>query len=215
MRTRFHEELEQLTGMLEQMCLRDETAIAAATRALLHSDIEEAEQAIDLCAHVEAMGRDAEESAVMLLALQAPVASELRRVVTALQLSANLARMGGLCAHIAGLVRRRHPDPVMPDPLRDTVARMGASAVSMAGSAARVLATGDAEAAAALEGHDDVMDQLHRDLLNYLLGSEYTGGTTTAVDLALLGRYYERFADHTVEVGRRTLFMTTGISEPE
>ena len=166
MRTRFHEELEQLTRMLEQMCLRDETAIAAVTRALLESDIEEAEQALDLCAHVEVMGRDAEDAAVMLLALQAPVASELRRVVTALQLSANLARMGGLCAHIAGLVRRRHPDPVMPDPLRDTVARMGASAVLMAGSAARVLATADTAAAAALEGHDDVMDQLHRDLLN-------------------------------------------------
>ncbi|NUP29474.1 MAG: phosphate transport system regulatory protein PhoU [Nocardia sp.] len=215
MRTRFHEELEQLTGMLEAMCLRDETAIAAATRALLDSDIEEAEQAIDLCAHVEAMGRDAEDAAVLLLALQAPVATELRRVVTALQLSANLARMGGLCAHIAGLVRRRHPEPVMPDPLRDTVARMGAAAVHMAGSAARVLATGDTGAAAALEGHDDVMDQLHRDLLNHLLGPEYTGGTTTAVDLALLGRYYERFADHTVEVGRRTLFLTTGTSEPD
>ncbi|GGL02880.1 phosphate signaling complex protein PhoU [Nocardia jinanensis] len=215
MRTRFHEELEQLTGMLEQMCLRDETAIATATRALLETDIEQAEHAIDLCAHVEAMGQDAEDAAVMLLALQAPVASELRRVVTALQLSANLARMGGLCAHIAGLVRRRHPHPVMPDPLRETVSRMGAAAVSMAASAAQVLATGDAEAAAALEGRDDVMDQLHRDLLNHILGPEYTGGTTTAVDLALLGRYYERFADHTVEVGRRTLFTTTGSTEPE
>ncbi|MGW5381371.1 phosphate signaling complex protein PhoU [Nocardia sp. NPDC003963] len=215
MRTRFHAELQELTGMLEQMCLRDETAIATATRALLETDIEQAERAIDLCAHVEAMGQQAEDAAVLLLALQAPVASELRRVVTALQLSANLARMGGLCAHIAGLVRRRHPDPVMPDQLRETVSRMGAAAVTMAGSAAQILASGDPEAAAALEGRDDVMDQLHRDLLNHILGPEYTGGTTTAVDLALLGRYYERFADHTVEVGRRTVFMTTGTTESE
>ncbi|MFC3965664.1 phosphate signaling complex PhoU family protein [Nocardia jiangsuensis] len=215
MRTRFHQDLEQLTVMLEQMCLGDGNAIAMATDALLNADIEQAERAIDLCARVAAMGEECEESAVMLLALQAPVASELRRVVTALQLSGNLARMGGLCAHLAELVRRRHPEPVVPDSLRDTVARMGAAAVHMAGSAARVLATGDAEGAAGLDAEDDVMDGLHRDLLNAVLGPEFYDGAPTAVDLALLGRYYERFADHTVEVGRRTVFMATGAVLPE
>jgi hypothetical protein len=106
MRTRFHENLDQLTAQLQAMCVRDRTALATATNALLHADLELAEQAIDICREIDQMRDDCEHAAVTLLALQAPVASELRQVVTAIQLVGDLLRMGALS--------RQHRAPPAP-----------------------------------------------------------------------------------------------------
>jgi phosphate transport system protein len=144
--------------------------------------------------------------------VQAPVASELRRVVTAIQLVGDLARMGALSEHIANIARRRHPAYAVPESAQPIVARMGAAAIAIATSAVAVLRSGDPHDAAQLDDQDDTMDRLHHDLLAAVLGDDWTGGTTAAVDLTLLGRYYERFADHAVQVGRRTVFMATGES---
>ncbi|WP_063043792.1 phosphate signaling complex protein PhoU [Nocardia pseudovaccinii] len=212
MRTRFHENLVQLADRLQAMCLRDRAAVATATNALLRADVELAEQAIDICRELDTMRDDCEHAAMTLLALQAPVASELRQVVTAIQLVGDLVRMGTLAEHIAGIARRRHPAHAVPEPVQPVVARMGAAAIAMATSAAAVLGSGDPHDAAQLDGQDDTMDRLHHDLLTAVLAEDWTGGTTAAVDLTLLGRYYERFADHAVQVGRRTIFMATGES---
>lgn len=212
MRTRFHENLDQLTAQLRAMCLRDRTAIATATNALLGADLELAEQAIDICREIDTMRDDCEHAAMTLLALQAPVASELRRVVTVIQLVGDLLRMGALSEHIANIARRRHPAYAVPESAQPIVARMGAAAIAIATSAVAVLRSGDPHDAAQLDDQDDTMDRLHRDLLAAVLGDDWTGGTTAAVDLTLLGRYYERFADHAVQVGRRTVFMATGES---
>ncbi|MGK8512725.1 phosphate signaling complex protein PhoU [Nocardia asiatica] len=212
MRTRFHENLDQLADRLQAMCLRNRDAIAAATNALLGADLELSEQAIDICHEIDAMREDCEHTAVSLLALEAPVAGELRRVVTAIQLVGDLVRMATLAEHIANVARRRHPEHAVPEAVRPLVSSMGAAATAMATSAATVLASGDAYDAAQLDGQDDTMDLLHQRLLAAILADDWTGGTPAAVDLTLLGRYYERFADHAVEVGRRTVFMATGHS---
>ncbi|MEU6564194.1 phosphate signaling complex protein PhoU [Nocardia nova] len=212
MRTQYHENLRRLAELLHAMCLQDRTAVEAATNAVVDADIEQAEAAIDIAARVETMQQQAEQEAMRLLALQSPVASELRQVVSAIQLIGNLQRMGALAGHIATSARRRHPDPVIMESVRPLVSRMGAAAVAVATSAAEVLESGDPTAAAELDAQDDVMDHLHEELLGTVLAPEWAFGITPAVDLTLLGRYYERFADNAVEVGRRTIFLATGES---
>jgi phosphate transport system protein len=87
---------------------------------------------------------------------------------------------------------------------------MGEAAVSIATGAAEVLESGNPASAAALDAQDDAMDHLHEELIALVLSPTWSYGVTAAVDLTLLGRYYERFADNAVEVGRRTIFLATG-----
>ncbi|MET8650485.1 phosphate signaling complex PhoU family protein [Nocardia aurea] len=210
MRTEFHDNLDHLAGQLQVMCRRDRDAVAVATDALLAADVGLAEQALDLCGDLDVLRDRIETTAVSLLALQAPVAGELRQVVTAIQLAGHLTRMGVLTGHIADIARRRHPLPAIPEPVHPIVAGMGAAAVAIADGAIEVLGSGDPHEAAALDDQDDVMDGLQHDLLTAVLAPEWTEGISAAVDLTLISRYYERFADNAVEVGRRTIFMATG-----
>lgn len=210
MRSDYHANLRQLAELLHAMCEQDRIAISAATYAVVNADIEQAEAALDVVGQVEEMAQRAEQEALRLLALQAPVASELRRVVTAIQLTGHLQRMGALAGHIATSARRRHPEHVVPEPVRPLVERLGSTACAIATSAAAVLETGDPYDAAGLDAQDDALDHLHEQLLAAVLDHEWAHGITAAVDLTLLGRYYERFADNAVEVGRRTIFLTTG-----
>ena len=212
MRSDYHENLRQLAQLQNLICLQDRAAIADATQALVTADIELAEAAIDTAARVETMAQQAEQEAIRLLTLQAPVASELRQVVTAIQLIGNLQRMGALAGHVAVSARRRHPEFVVADPVRPLIIRMGEATVLIATKAAEVLESGNPDAAATLDAQDDAMDHLHEELLGLVLSPEWGYGVTAAVDLTLLGRYYERFADNAVEVGRRTIFLATGES---
>ena len=210
MRTQFHDNLDHLAVQLQVMCRRDCSAVALATEALLYADVGQAEQALDLCADLEVLRDAVEATAVSLLALQAPVAGELRQVVTAIQLAGNLTRMGVLTGHIADIARRRHPHGAVPESVRPIVAGMGAAAVAIATGAVGVLGSGDPHEAAALDDEDDVMDGLQHDLLTTVLAPDWSEGISAAVDLTLISRFYERFADNAVEVGRRTIFMATG-----
>ena len=87
---------------------------------------------------------------------------------------------------------------------------MGRIAVAMGDSAREVLQTRDPERAARLREEDEAMDDLHRHLFSVLMDREWKYGVAAAVDVTLLGRFYERFADHAVEVGRRVFFLVTG-----
>jgi phosphate transport system regulatory protein PhoU len=211
----YHENLQQLAEALHEMCVRDRTVIATATNALVAGDLDQSQTAIDVGGEVEVLARDTETEAIRLLTLQAPVAGELRQVVTAIQLTGNLQRMAVLATHLATAARRRHPEPTIPEPLRPLIARMGSVAVAIAGSAADVLAAPDPDTAIMLDDQDDVMDRLHEELLATVLGPAWDHGITAAVDLTLIGRYYERFADNAVEVGRRTIFLATGQTADE
>lgn len=210
MRAQFHAELDRLAAGLQVMCRRDRAAIAAATNALVNADIDAAEHTLDLCREIENSREDSETAAVSLLALQAPVAGELRQVVVAVQLVGDLVRMATLAGHIAEIARLRHPEHAVPEPVRLIVAKMGAAAIAMATTAAQILGSRDPVAAADLERRDDLMDELHTELLAVILASDWPGTIAAAVDATLLGRYYERFADHTVQVGLRTVFVATG-----
>jgi phosphate transport system protein len=189
--------------------------MARATRALLQADLASAEQVIGDYDKIAAMGTRAEERAITLLALQQPVAGELRSVISWIQVIADIDRMGALAVHVAKIVRQRHPEHVLPAEVEGYFAEMGRVAVELANNAQEVLLTRDPGKAAGIRQQDDAMDELHRQLFTELMDREWTHGVPAAVDVALLGRFYERFADHAVEVGRRVVFQTTGTLPPE
>ncbi|MGV9866093.1 phosphate signaling complex protein PhoU [Rhodococcus koreensis] len=210
MRMKFHEQLDDLTDRLASMCHLAGEAIEVATDALVRADPPLAERVFDLTEQIAQLRGPCEEQAVALLALQAPVARDLRQVVTGVHLVSDLSRMGGLAQHIAESVRRRHPDHVTSGEAEELLARMGRVAGELARGAEQVLRTHDPELAAELGRRDDDLDDLHRRLLTLIQDPAWTGSIRSAVDVTLLGRFYERFGDHTVVVGRRVIFLVTG-----
>src|ERR1700756_2988676 len=210
MRTAFHEQLGSLTELLSSMCGLAGLAMDRATQALLHGDLAMAEQVIgdhDQLAHMQSR---AEEAAFALLALQAPVAGDLRLVFGSFQNVADAERMGGLALHVAKIARRRHPHHVLPEEVKSYFAEMGRIAVDLGNSAKEVVLSRDPTQAAQISREDDAMDQLHKQLFSVLMDTEWKHGVEAAVDVTLLGRFYERFADHAVEIGRRVIFQATG-----
>lgn len=210
MRTAFQEELATLTDTLSGMCGLAGLAMDRATHALLDADLATAEQVITNHGHIAEMRTQAEAVAFALLALQSPVAGDLRLVVGSLQNVADAERMGGLALHVAKIARRRHPDHVLPDEVRGHFAEMGRVAVQLGNNAKDVVVSKNPLRAAEISREDDAMDQLHQQLFNVLMDSEWKHGVAAAVDITLLGRFYERFADHAVAIGRRVVFEATG-----
>jgi phosphate transport system protein len=210
MRTAYHEQLDQLTAQLARMCGLAGDAMERATQSLLQADLALAEQVIGDNDQIAQLSARAEEAAFVLLALQAPVAGDLRAVVTAIQITADVDRMGALALHVAKIARRRHPQHALPEEVNGYFAEMGRVAVELGKSAQEAIVTRDPDKAAHISEEDDAMDDLHRHLFTVLMDREWKHGVTAAVDVTLLSRFYERFADHAVEVARRVIFQATG-----
>jgi phosphate transport system protein len=215
MRTAFHEQLDSLSEMLSNMCGFAGLAMDRATQALLRADLAMAEQVFTDHDQIAYMQASAEEAAFRMLALQSPVAGDLRLVVGSLRNAANAERMGGLALHVAKITRRRHPNRTLPDEVNGYFAEMGRIAVDLGNSAKDVLRSRDPEQAAEISRVDDAMNQLHQQLFSVLMDTEWKHGVTAAVDVTLLGRFYERFADHAVAIGRRVVFEATGETSGE
>ncbi|OBK72758.1 phosphate signaling complex protein PhoU [Mycobacterium sp. 1274761.0] len=210
MRTAYYQQISTLCEQLGEMCGLAADAMEHATSALLNADLTLAEQVIGDHAHLVVSSQRAEATALRLLALQAPVAGDLRRIVSAIHISADVERMGALAVHVASISRLRHPDCALPDEVRSSFAEMGAKSVQLARTAQEVLLTSDSGKAARLREEDDAVDAEHQHLFTLLIDHKWQGGVCSAVDVALLGRYYERFADHAVEIGKRVVFEETG-----
>ncbi len=210
MRTAFHEQLDSLTDMLSKMCGLAGLAMDRATQALLQVDLAVAEQVISDHDELVRMQTRAAEAAFELLALQAPVAGDLRLVFGSFQNVADAERMGALALHVAKIARRRHPNPALPEEVKGYFAEMGRIAIDLGNSAKDVVLSRDPKQAAQISKKDDAMDQLHQQLFSVLMDKEWKHGVAAAVDVTLLGRFYERFADHAVEIGRRVIFQATG-----
>ena len=211
MRMKFHEQLDALTDRLASMCRLAGDAVRAATEALVLADLPLAEWVFDLNDQIEELRGPCEDLAMALLALQGPVARDLRQVVTGVHLVADLSRMGGLVQHVAESVRRRHPEHVASGEAEELLSRDGAGGGRVGRPLAeRVLRTHDPELAAEIGRRDDELDDLHRRLLTLIEDPAWTGTIPAAVDVTLFGRFYERFGDHAVVVGRRVIFLVTG-----
>ncbi|QKT06334.1 phosphate signaling complex protein PhoU [Gordonia sp. X0973] len=206
----YQEQVAALNGILGEMCELAGGAMNLATRALLQADLPIAEQVITDHDRMTEMSAEAEKQAFALLAQQAPQPADLRATVTGFQIVADVDRMGALALHVAKVARRRHPNKTLPEEVDGYFAEMGRLAVKLAHAAREVLDSQDPQDALQLEDDDDAMDDLHRHLFSVLMDREWRHGVAAAVDVTLLGRYYERFADHAVLIGRRVVFQTTG-----
>lgn len=210
MRDAYTEKLDELAGALAGMCEDVATAMEKATRALLEADLKLAEQVIDEDLKIDEIRHAAEEKAFALLVLQAPVATDLRIVVSAIHGAGDIERMGDLALHVAQAARRRHPQPVLPAEIAPYFAEMGRIGVELARKAVSVIETRDLAAAAELESDDDAMDDLHKHMFTVLMDRNWDHGVEAAVDVTLLARFYERYADHAVAVARRIVYVITG-----
>ncbi|RKN17221.1 phosphate transport system regulatory protein PhoU [Micromonospora musae] len=214
MRDEFRADLHLVSQLLVDMAEGVRSAMRQATRALLTADRQAAETVVERDAEIDGLYRHVEERVSDLLARQAPVASDLRAMITALHVAADLERMGDLAEHVAKTALRRHPSPAVPAELRQIFTDMDSTADRMAGKIASVLAKPDADIAAELDRDDDAMDELHKGLFGVVLGDDWPYGVETAIDATLLGRYYERFADHAVNVGEHVFYLITGEQTP-
>ncbi|WP_409492224.1 phosphate signaling complex protein PhoU [Amycolatopsis sp. cmx-11-12] len=210
MRTSYHDQLDRLVARL----LRTSRVVAdmmdRAGTALFEADGELAAEVIAEGAALERVKAEAEGHAHAILALQSPVATDLRVVLSAIHAVGDLDRMGRLAVHVAEAVQRRQPDRVVPQVLMPRFVEMSRIAVWLAVMAGQAIESRDAVLARTLISVDDDMDDLHRTLFTVIDYQDWTYGTAKAVDAALLSRYYERFADHAVSLARQTTFVVTG-----
>jgi phosphate transport system protein len=210
MRESYREELEDITSCLVEMANSVGSAMSTATTALLDADVALADLVITGDEHIDGVRESIEERCFGLLARQQPVATDLRMITTAMRIVGDLERMGDLAAHIAKVARMRFPESAVPQEVRPIFLDAGNVAESLVTKAGTIIAKRDVAAAIELEADDDLMDQLHAQLFRELLSEEWQHGIESAIDITLLGRYYERFADHAVSVARRVVYLVTG-----
>jgi len=210
LRSAFQDELDGVTQSLLDLSSLVSSAITQATHALLTADLSEAEAVIAADDRVDEIQHELDARIIDIIARQQPVASDLRALVTALRMSADLERMGDMAHHIAKITRLRHPGAAVPSELLLTIEEMGKVARLISDKVGGVINSKDIDKALEVEKDDDEMDLLHRRLFTALLEPSWTHGIETAIDMTLIGRYYERYADHAVSVSRRIHFQVTG-----
>jgi phosphate transport system protein len=209
-RLTFHHQLDDVQRDLLRASARVTEAIMRGTEALLTLDLMAADQVIHGDEDVNQLTLDVEERCFTLLARQQPMASDMRAVVTAIRLTSEIERSGDLMVNVAKATRRLNGTSVPPQ-LQGLLRAMADESVRLFRLAMDAYADGDASVASALDGMDDRLDQLHRDYIHAIL-ELYADvrDVQAAVQLALVGRYYERIGDHAVNIGERVQYMVTG-----
>ncbi|MFZ0530911.1 MAG: phosphate signaling complex protein PhoU [Propionicimonas sp.] len=211
MRDNYHESLESVVNDLVSMSESVQVAVRDATASLLQADLATAERVISEDARIDALHDELEARCFTLLARQAPVAGELRTVVAAMRMVADLARMGDLAAHVAKIARLRYPEHAIPDGLVANFTLMARVAEDMVATAGRSLREHNAHDAGKLADSDQEMDELRKSQFRAMLNKDWPYSVEAAVDVALLGRYYERIADHAVLMASRVIYVVTGL----
>ncbi|MEU7903347.1 phosphate signaling complex protein PhoU [Actinoplanes sp. NPDC049118] len=213
MREDFQAELDRVSSTLVTMALAVRETMRQASNALLIPDHTLARQVTARDAEIDVLYRVAEDRAYDLVASQQPVAGDLRKAVTSIQVAADLKRMSGLAVHVARSVLRRHPALAVVPELAELFREMSTVADGLAAKIVSALSDHDAVLAAQLDRDDDAMDRLHQRLFAVLLSPDWPMGVEAAIDGALLGRYYERYADNAVNVGHHVVALVTGKSD--
>lgn len=210
MREAYTDQLDAILDDLVIMTHQVKRAVSRATVALLSGDAAVAEEVISGDAVIDAAREQIEERSFELIALQQPVAGDLRQLIAGLRMVAELERMGDLSVHIAKVARLRTPNVAVPESMEPMIRQMAEVAQQMVRKVAVVIAERDVDGAHALEQVDEEMDHLRRRSFERILAEDWSHGVEPAIDIALLGRYYERIADHAVSLGRRVIFLVTG-----
>ena len=203
--------LDQLSDLLARMCTEAATSLRGATTGLLDGRLRLAEKIVAGDADMQRLRVAVEDVATDALLFHAPVAGDLRRVVAAIRSSSDLERMGVLARHVAeAAVRHGGKTCAVPDQVHPVFAEMGRVGVALAHKAAEVVRTRNVLLAIELDRDDEAMDALHARTFEVLMDRAWPHGVAAAVDVTLLARYYERFADHAVLVAEETVMDVTG-----
>lgn len=215
LRQAFHAELDQLISDLATLARRVGQMMTDASTALWHADLRLAESIISNQSQVTtALCDDLERRCVRLLALQAPVATDLRVVVVVLGAVSDVVRMGKLARHIAKIAQMKHPVVHLPGDLEQVFTRMALLTTNLADNAVSAIENPDPCHAEDLASVEEEIKTLHRQIFQRLFAKDWSHGVEAAVDAALMGRYYARFADHAVAIARQVTFIVTGLPSP-
>ena len=210
MRVVFQQELSEVQSRLVELAGGAKTIMQKASGAFLNSDVAMADEALALADSHEEKALDLDELVIKILATQSPVAKDLRIVVSALRMSASLERMGSLASHIAAIARYRYPGTAIPDSLRGTFEEMSKLDVELAGKAVELLKNTDLDLAREIQAQDEAVDLLHRRVFDTVLAPDWPENAMFTVDVTLASRYFERFADHVVDISAKVSFLQTG-----
>ncbi|WP_166980971.1 phosphate signaling complex protein PhoU [Paramicrobacterium fandaimingii] len=210
MRDVFQQELRELQERLVEIAELVEVSITNAVEAFTKTDVAVAEDVIENDNRIDEKAVELDELAINILALQQPVARDLRIVVSALRISSSLERMGDMAEHIAQLARYRFPERAVPKGLKSTFAKMGTIDVEIAHKLVELLRTQDPLIANEIRDEDDLVDELHASVFDKLLSERWKGEATATVDATLASRYHERFADHAVSIAKKVQYLATG-----
>jgi len=210
MREVFQSELQEVQERLVEISQSVAIIIENATKAFLTNDVAQADEALALSESNEEQALALDELVIKILARQSPVARDLRILVSALRISASLERMGALASHIASIARYRYPGSAVPDALRKTFEEMGALDIQLAKKLSEVLQNADVDLARAIKSEDERVDELHKSVFDVVLADNWKENAMFTVDVTLASRYFERFADHVVDISAKVTYLTTG-----
>src|SRR6476660_2646652 len=210
----FQEELIQVGEDLIEISKLVTEAIQNATTAFEGADVDLAQDVIAADARIDFLQNGLDERAIDILALQGPVASDLRMIVGSLRMSASLERMGDLARHIAQLARLRYPSTVIPASMTETFNRMAKLDQEIADKLTVLLESRDLEVARDILKANTAINDLHLSVFKAIASPQWTESPATTVDVALASRYFERFADHGVSVAQKVTYLVTGAWQP-
>lgn len=210
MRAVFQQELSDVQARLVTLAKEAKVIMEKSSRAFLNSDVAMADEALALTDANESRALDLDELVIKVLATQSPVARDLRILVSALRMSASLERMGALASHIAAIARYRYPGSAVPTSLRGTFEDMARIDIELAGKAIELLENPDLDVAREIQARDEAVDLLHRKVFDVVLAGDWSENAMFTVDVTLASRYFERFADHVVDISSKVSFLQTG-----
>jgi len=206
----FQSQLQEVQARLVEIAEDSARIIEKASKAFNSSDVVLADEAIAISELAGEKALALDELVIRILAKQSPVARDLRILVSALRISASLERMGALAGHIAAIARYRFPGSAVPETLATTFAEMGNLDGSLAKQLVQLLKTTDADFAREIQAQDARVDELHRHVFDVVLADDWKENAMFTVDVTLASRYFERFADHVVDISSKVSYLTTG-----
>lgn len=210
MRKQFQAELHQVDEDLIEISQLVGEAMQKAIASLDSADVELAEDVIASDARIDFLQNALDERAIDILARQAPVAGDLRQLVASLRMSASLERMGDLARHIAQTARLRYPAKVVPESLAPVFHELGELDLKICSSLSTLLDSKDLDEATNIVAFNTRVNELHAGVFKTIASDGWAEPAATAVDVSLLSRYFERFADHGVSVARKVTYLVTG-----
>ena len=211
LRRTFHKEIEEIRQEVLVLGRSVIDAIPRATAVLLKSDLEGADYLVQADDEIDARALSIEENCFQELALQSPVAGDLRQLVSMIKIAGELERSADLAVNICKAARRIYGQKIDPE-LTDLIAKMSEQAQQLFVSAMEAFEDNDAAKAAAIDDMDSFFDGLHRRFIAEIfeIHAREAIDLQVAVQLAMVARFYERIGDHAVNVGERTRFIVTG-----